>query len=689
MNIKRSIMIRVQIAFLAVAAFSTAIAAKIFYIQQVEGTVWRQKSSKTYVKNLTIPATRGSIYADDGSLLATSLPYYRLGLDLTVGRRKGNDVLFNAKLDSVCTQLSRFFGDHSKREYRARILAAHRDSTVKYIILNNETFDFQQKKFIETWPLFRSGKYKGGVVFEVIRQRVNPFGNMGKRTIGSTNDNRGQVGISGLEASFNGPLGGRPGKGVFERLAGGSWRPRYDGSETKPVPGLDLYTTLDVNMQDVAESSLLRALRKYHADYGCVVVMEVATGEIKAMTNLKLKHDSTYTDDFNFAVRWATNPGSTFKLPTMVALFEEAAISPTDLVDTGNGVMMIHGRRLEDSNAHRGGHGTISVQHVFESSSNVGTVKLVLRHFGSKPERYLNYLDKFHLTKRLDFQFLGEARPFFRRPDSPRWSKTTLPWTSIGYESMLTPLQILTFYNAIANNGYWVQPLIVKRTQRTDEVQDDFTKTQVRSQTPICSERTVKIVRSMLEGVVEHGGAVNIKGTDYQIAGKTGTSQKLINGTYRKGVYYTSFAGYFPANKPKYSCIVVIDNPHGVNKELLYARAVSAPVFREIADKIYASDLHLHQELRGDTIPSVLVAQHLQTTHVRDARLIAAELNAPTPGGWTETATQPNQLPDLRGMTLRDALYVLENKGYRVSFSGAGKVISQQATGRRVALKLE
>ncbi|MCY7353388.1 MAG: cell division protein [Cytophagaceae bacterium] len=689
MNIKRAIMLRVRLAFLAVAVFSTAIAVRIFYIQQVEGSMWRKKANKTYVKNRTIVATRGSIYADDGSLLATSLPYYRLGLDLTVGRRKGNDALFNAKIDSVCILLSRFFGDHSKREYQARILAAHRDSSVKYIVLNNETFDFQQKKRIENWPLFRLGKYKGGAVFEVIRQRVNPFGNMGKRTIGSTNDNRGQVGISGLEASFNGPLGGRSGKGVFEQLAGGSWRALYDGSETKPVPGLDLYTTLNVNMQDVAESALLRALRQYRADYGCVVVMEVATGEIKAMTNLKLKHDSTYTDDFNFAVRWATNPGSTFKLPTMVALFEEAALSPTDLVNTGNGVMMIHGRRLEDSNANRGGHGTISIQHVFESSSNIGTVKMVLRHFAAKPERYLDYLDKFHLTKPLNFQFRGEAKPFFRRPGDRRWSKTSLPWTSIGYESLLTPLQILTFYNSIANNGYWVQPLIVKRTQRADEVQEDFTKTQVRPEKPICSERTLKIVRSMLEGVVQHGGAVNIKGTHYQIAGKTGTSQKLINGTYRKGVYYTSFAGYFPANQPKYSCIVVIDNPHAVNRELLYARAVAAPVFRDIADKIYATDLRLHRELQGNTTRPAFPAQKLKTTHTSDARLIAAELNAEAPEGWTETQTPRNQIPDLRGMTLRDALYVLENKQYRVSYSGVGKVVSQQTTGRLVTLKLE
>jgi cell division protein FtsI (penicillin-binding protein 3) len=689
MNIKRSIMLRVRLAFLAVAVFSAAIAGRIVYLQTVEGGKWRQKASRSYIRNRTIPATRGDIYADDGSLLATSLPYYRLGLDLAVGRAKGNDTLFTQHLRGVSERLSRFFGDHSAEWYRTRLLAAHRDTTRTFLTLNSRTVDYLQRKYIETWPLFSLGKNKGGVSFDPVPERVNPFGNMGKRTIGSTNDNHGQVGISGLEASFQESLAGKDGKGVYEKLAGGSWRPRDDGSETKPVPGLDLHTTLNVNIQDVAESALLRALRVYHADNGCVVVMEVPTGEIKAMTNLKYKHDSTYADEYNFAVRWATNPGSTFKLPTMVALLEEAALSPNDIVDTGNGVFTYHGRRLEDSNANRGGHGNTTIQHAFEASSNIGIVKLALRYFAGKPEKYLGYLDKFRLTKPLNFQFQGEARPFFRRTSDRYWSKTSLPWTSIGYESMITPLQLLTFYNAIANGGYWVQPLIVKRTQRADEVVRDFTQTQVRSETPVCSERTLRIVRGMLKGVVEHGTAANIGGAPYAIAGKTGTCQKLVNGQYRRGVYYTSFAGYFPANKPKYSCIVVIDNPKGVNREALYARDVAAPVFREIADKIYSTDLRLHRELRGKKADESYLAQRLQTVLPADVSVLAEELGASAARGWkVETAARTDQ-PDVRGLTLRDALFVLENRGYRVSYVGSGRVASQETAGKTVTLKLE
>ncbi len=689
MNIKRSIMLRVRLAFFAVALFSAAIVSRIVWLQLVEGEKWRHKASKSYIRNLTIPATRGNIYADDGSLLATSLPYYRLGLDLAVGRGKTNELLFNANLDAVADRLARFFGDRSAREYKARLLAAHRDTSRTFMTLNTRTIDYLQRKYIETWPLFRLGKNKGGASFEPVPQRVNPFGNMGKRTIGSTNDNHGQVGVSGLEASFEENLAGKPGRGVYEKLAGGSWRARDDGSETKPVPGLDLYTTLNVNVQDVAESALLRALRRYHADNGCAVVMEVATGEIKAMTNLRHKADSTYVDEYNYAVRWATNPGSTFKLPTMVALLEEAALSPNDIVDTGNGVFTYHGRRLEDSNANRGGHGKTTIQHAFEASSNIGIVKLTLRYFAGKPEKYLGYLDKFHLTKPLNFQFQGEAKPFIRRTDSRYWSKTSLPWTSIGYESMITPLQLLTFYNAIANNGYWVQPIIVKRTQRADEVETDFIPTQVRPAAPLCSERTLKIVHGMLRGVVEHGTATNIRGTHYPIAGKTGTCQKLINGQYRRGMYYTSFAGYFPANKPKYSCIVVIDNPQGVNRETLYARDVAAPVFKEIADKIYSTDLRLHRELRSAKSQPGYLAQRLQTALPADARTIAEALGAPAALGWDEKTTAPDQVPDLHGMTLRDALFVLENKGYRVSYSGTGKVASQETAGKTVTLKLE
>lgn len=689
MNIKRSIMLRVRLAFLAVAVFSAAIAGRIVYLQTVEGGKWRQRASKSYIRNLTIPATRGNIYAADGSLLATSLPYYRLGLDLAVGRAKSNDSLFHKHLPALAMRLSEFFGDRKPEDYRKFIQKAHDDSTRTFLTLNTRTVDYLQRKYIETWPLFRLGKNKGGVSFDPVPERVNPFGNMGKRTIGSTNDNHGQVGISGLEASFQESLAGKPGKGVYEKLAGGSWRARDDGSETKPVPGLDLHTTLDVNIQDVAEAALLRALREYRADNGCVVVMDVPTGEIKAMTNLKWKHDSLYADEYNFAVRWATNPGSTFKLPTMVALLEEAAISPNDLIDTGNGVFTYHNRRLEDSNANRGGHGKTTVQHIFEASSNIGIVKLTLRHFAGKPDKYLGYLDKFRLTKPLNFQFQGEAKPFFRRTSDRYWSKTSLPWTSIGYESMITPLQLLTFYNAIANGGYWMQPLIVKRTQRADEVVQDFSKTQVRSETPICSERTLKIVRGMLKGVVEHGTATNIRGSHYAIAGKTGTCQKLVNGQYRKGVYYTSFAGYFPAAKPKYSCIVVIDNPRGVNREALYARDVAAPVFKEIADKIYATDLRLHRELKGKKAGESYLAQRLQTVLPADARVLAEELGAPEATGWKAGTASHTDLPDVRGLTLRDALFVLENRGYRVSYVGTGRVASQEAEGKRVVLKLE
>jgi len=689
MNIKRSIMRRVRLAFLAVVAFALAIAGRIVYLQQVEGEKWQRKAHTTRLKNLVIPATRGNIYADDGSLLATSLPTYRLGLDLTVGRKSfQRDTLFRKKADTLGLLLSQLYRDHTPEFYKALLLDAHRNPKKSYLTINRQTVSFQDKQRIQKWPLFRLGSNKGGQVFEVVKQRVNPFDNMGKRTIGSTHDNDslGQLGISGLEASFNVALAGKPGKGVFERLSAGSWRPRSDGSETRPTPGLDVYTTLNVNIQDVAEAALLRALRTYRADNGCVVVMDVQTGEIKAMSNLGHRGDSTYVDEKNFAVRWAVNPGSTFKLPSMVALLEEAHLSPSDPVATGNGPLLYHGRRLEDSHP----HGTISLQRVFETSSNIGVAKLTLRHFAGHPERYFGYLRKFHLLDPLGLQFRGEARPVFHEPgEKSLYSKTTLPWTSIGYESLVTPLQILTFYNAIANNGRWVQPLLVRRTQRADEVQEDFIGKQRRPETPICSERTLKIVHKMLEGVVERGTATNIRNAHYKIAGKTGTSQKLIGGQYRKGIYYTSFVGYFPANAPRYSCIVVIDTPQGVNSERLYARDVSAPVFKEIADKIYATDVRLHRQLRSGKSSQADVAQALKSTPAPAAERIAAELGLPESEGWSERAALRGPLPDLRGMSLRDALFLIENKGFRASYSGMGKVTKQEFSGRTVTLILK
>jgi cell division protein FtsI (penicillin-binding protein 3) len=684
MNIKKDIILRVRLMFLFILLFAGAIVYRVVKLQTVEGEKWRMEAKKRYVRERVVDAVRGNIYADDGSLLATSLPKYRLGFDPMVSTiTKYNTKVYNEGIDSLCLLLANFYRDKDSKDYKDMIELAQKDK-INYIRLNERKIDFQQLKAMRTWPIFREGKFKGGVVFEKSNERYNPFGKMGFRTIGYKKDKE-KVGI---ENSFDVQLAGTDGKGIFEKIVGGSWRPIEGGEESIPVAGVDVHTTINVNIQDVAETSLMKYLKQLRADKGCVVVMEVATGEIKAMTNLtRLKDTLAYAETYNHAVLGLSDPGSVFKLPSMVAMMEEGGLKNGEWVDTENGTMRIGNKVLPDTRA----YGTITAQEVFEHSSNVGTAKLMLKYFGKgKENKYYDYLHAFHLDERLNFQLRPDARPVINRPRLG--DPTAMPWNSIGYGTSITPLQMLAFYNAIANDGKWIQPIIVKQTKIADKLEDDYKISQVKFDEPLCSKETLAKVRKMLEGVVERGTASNIKNDFYKIAGKTGTSRKLINGKYREGMYYTSFIGYFPADAPKYSCVVMIDNPRGVKLEALMAAEASAPVFKEIADKIYACDIRMHKLLAAKNPSPSQFATKKQVAHTADIKTICEEFNIqkiPTNEGWSVVRgdggileyqrheNPKSRVPDTRGMTLRDAMYVLENKGFKVFFKGLGKVSSQ------------
>ncbi|MES2520940.1 MAG: penicillin-binding protein [Bacteroidota bacterium] len=683
MNIKKDIIFRVRLMFLFILLFAVGIVWRIVQLQTIEGEKWREKAKRVYVKKRVVDAVRGNIYADDGSLLATSLPKYKLGFDPMVSRlNKVNGKIYDDGIDSLCHLLANFYGDKDWKDYYASIDLARRDK-VSYIRLNEKKLDFQQKKAMETWPIFRDGKFKGGVVFEKSNERYNPFGKMGFRTIGYKKETE-KVGI---ENSFDAQLAGTNGRGVFEKIVGGSWRPIDGGEESIPVPGVDIHTTIDVNIQDVAESSLIKYLRQLNADKGCVVVMEVATGEIKAMTNLtRLRDTLSYAETYNHAVLGLSDPGSVFKLPSMVALMEFGGLKNEEWVHTGDGTLTIGNKVLRDTKA----HGTISAQEVFETSSNVGTAKLMLKYFKGQEQEYYKKLHQFHLDEPLNFQLRPDARPVINQPKLG--DITAMPWNSIGYGTSLTPLQMLAFYNAIANDGKWIQPIIVKHTKIADVIEDDYKFSQLKYEEPLCSKETLIKVKKMLEGVVERGTAMNIKNNLYKIAGKTGTSRKFINGKYREGMYYTSFIGYFPADAPKYSCVVMIDNPRGVKQEALFAAEASAPVFKEIADKIYACDIRMHKSLASAKVDLRRFATKKQVAHTADIKTICEEFNiekVPTNEGWSivrgdggkleyQIHNNPKErVPDTRGMTLKNAMYVLENKGFKISFTGIGKVVSQ------------
>ncbi|UPL50111.1 penicillin-binding protein [Hymenobacter sublimis] len=702
-NVKKSIVTRVRLAFLGVCLFSCAIIWRVTHVQFTEGAKWSALEQERRIVYQPVFATRGNIYSDNESIMATSLPFYRVAWDPSVVDKE----LFKAKVDSLALLLSRFFGDRTPGEYARKLRdAKNARPSVRYLRLNSRQINFQEKKELTNWPIFREGKNKGGAIFEKVDKRFRPFGGLAQRTIGFVNEDKNGA---GLEFTFNKHLAGKDGEALFERLPGGN-KPIYDGTEVKPQPGYDVKTTLDINLQDVAENALYKSLVENNAQYGTVILMEVKTGEIKAVANLGKVDEGVYREDYNYAIadQGRTEPGSTFKLASMMAAFEEDPdLQLTDTINTGNtGSKKIGGAVKTDSHP----YGRITIQQVFEKSSNIGVAILADRVFNKNPEKYTDYLKRFGLDKPLGFQMAGEARPYIKDPRDRSWSRTSLTTMSIGYELKLAPLQTLAFYNAVANGGVKVQPMIVKEIKQADKVLERF-ETQVLNP-KICSDETLQKVRAMMEGVVEHGTARGIRTNDYLIAGKTGTAWKFKNGAYTR-TYSTSFCGYFPADNPKYSCIVVVDSPKNGR---IYGADVAAPVFRELADKAMARDVASQRPLlarapvRRSRVPEV------QAGMQDELSMVFSKLGVTHNGGtgaedWVRTApadaegeslslkpmaVRPGRVPNVQGLTLRDALFLLENRGLRVRALGTGRVKTQSVAagtaarrGTTVVLQLE
>ncbi|WP_375443427.1 penicillin-binding protein [uncultured Fibrella sp.] len=708
MNIKEEFLIRSRHAFYFLVLLGVAIISRLVYMQyfatfkkkgETTAKYWHDRIEGFQIRQDTLRAKRGDIYARDGSLLATSLPTYEVGIDPRVAK----DAYFNSRVDSLGKHLSGLFRDKSANEYTSLIRAA-RLSGRKYLLLNHRRISFQERQKLLTWPFFRSTKKlsaRGGGL-RAYYERYHPYGQMALRTVGDLNP-RNMQGQMGLEASFQPVLAGKNAVGLVEVLAGGVKKPVDDGPDMKPEPGLDLHTTLDINFQDIAETALKKALVKYNADKGCVIVMDVQTGEIRALANLTKDGDG-YVENFNHALAGRTDPGSTFKLATMIALLEEKAIYPGKMVHTGDHAVHYYGVEVADSKG--GASGSLTAQQVFEKSSNVGIHMMMQSYFYARPDLYCQYLRKFHLNRPTGIHMKGEAPPFMRNPDMKGWSKTSLTFMSYGYEMQLTPLQMLTFYNAVANDGKWVRPMLVKQVKLAGEVVEE-TQPYV-SPNPIAKPETIRLVKKMLEGVVTHGTARNILDTNYSIAGKTGTAQKIIGGKYQKGYYYTSFIGYFPADHPKYSMIAMVDNPRGENINLLYAGSVSAPVFKAVADRIYAYDTDIHAPMRARKNKRPQGAMLASAGYADDLHTIGTELNIATQpaaegwvrrgsgGDWKSMPVRKDQVPDVRGLPLRDALPLLENRGLRVVAQGRGKVVSQSlepgkslANNRQIELTLQ
>lgn len=676
-NIKKSILVRVRVAFLCVLIFAVCVAAKIGHIQLVEGDKWAKLSEEINFDYKKVKATRGNIYSDNGSLLATSLPFYKVAIDPTLAKSE----TFKAGVDSLSYLLARYYKDRPSSEYK-QMLKDARAAGKQYIVLNRKQINYQTKKEMMTWPIFREGRYKGGVIFEKMDVRYRPFSNLSRRTVGFVNeDGKG----AGLEYSFDAVLGGQDGEALFQKIAGGTWKPVFDGNNTKAVDGLDIHTTIDINLQDVAETSLYRAMKLHNADEGTVVVMEVKTGHIKAISNLSSDGHGEFYEKFNHAVGGSIEPGSTFKLVTMIALLEDTNLQLGDSINTGNGEYTFYNRKVKDH--HEGGFGKISVQQAFELSSNVAMAKLTDKYFGTKPSKFIEHVDRLKLSKPLGLQVTGEAYPKMTRPSDKNWSGITLPWMAYGYGLEITPLHTLTLYNAVANDGKMIKPVFVTAVSKADKVKQDFETEPITGK--ICSNKTLNQLRLLLEGVVESGTAMNLKNAHYRIAGKTGTAQILQNGRYEKR-YITSFVGYFPAHAPKYSAIVLIKNPRGFYQ---YGNNVAGPVFKDIADNIYSRDINLHlamekkQSLEPGVFPIIRAGKQDELTMLSNELGVSNHsateeewIKAAKNGSsvvWKKNAVVKDHVPDVLGMTFRDAVYLLEKSGLRVSFEGKGRVTNQ------------
>jgi cell division protein FtsI (penicillin-binding protein 3) len=657
---------------------SLAIIAKILYIQLVEGEMWKAKAEKLSLKYFNIEPNRGNIYDVNGQMLATSVPLFEVRMD--AASPLIHDTTFDQHIDSLAICLSGYFKDKSRKEYKSMIVKARQNKN-RYLLIKRKT-TYDQLKTLRTFPIFRLGKNSGGMITTVQNKRVYPYDHLGYRTLGWYRE--GNPNNVGIESAYNKEMQGMAGKRLYQRIPDGNWRPMNRSNEIEPVNGSDIITTIDINIQDVAEEALLRQLEFNKADHGCAILMEVQTGEIRAIANLGRTKEGKYEELYNYAVGESSEPGSTFKLFSLLAAFEDGKAGLNDIVDVTGGITKFGNRTMRDSHL---GEGVMTVQQAFEKSSNVGISKVIYKAYASNPQAFVDRIHSFSVNKRLGLDIKGEGRPQILGVKDGLWSNSSLPWMSIGYEVALTPLQILTFYNAVANNGVMVKPHFVKEIRKAGIPVKTIEAEVINKR--IASKEAIASAKTMLEAVVDHGTGSVLKNPIYKVAGKTGTAQVAQNrGGYNKTNYKGSFVGYFPADNPKYSCIVVINNP---TEGGYYGGAISAPVFREIADRIYATDPDVGLNWT-DTSQSVR-SNPLIAGNMSDIRHLSQWLGYAMPlnhnGEWltriadstgirsAAIAYDKQTIPSVIGMGLRDAIYLLEQRGIKVQFTGVGPVIEQ------------
>lgn len=684
MTVRDEIVWRSGLIYFVIVLMAIVLVVRIIILQYVQRGKWEAMSEKYLFKTAEMPARRGDILAYDGRLLASSVPYYSVYMDTRSSGMSADT--WSRGIDGLSEGLSRLLGERSAAGWKNVIMNARKRGD-RYFLIKRKVSYATLKKLKEL-PIFREGQFRGGLVTQAENRRILPHNELAARTIGYLNLGSDGTRV-GIEGSFDRELSGKNGVAVKQRLIGGDWITVNNANSIEPKDGKDILTTIDIDLQDVASSALEQQLRKHNAHHGCAVVMKVATGEIRAIANLEQGSDGRYHETYNYAIGESTEPGSTFKLPVLMAALEDGVIDTSDIIDTGNGTVKFYSKTIRDTK--EGGYGKISVKQVFEKSSNVGTSKIITDYYKNNPKEFVNRLYAMRLNQKLDLQIKGEGEPLIRYPGDKLWSGLSLPMMSHGYEVQMTPMQILTFYNAVANNGRMVKPRFVTEIRSNGNTIKSFGQEVIVNS--IASGSTIRKAREMMEGVVEHGTAMNLRSADYKIAGKTGTAQiaKDKHG-YRQGArisYQASFVGYFPADNPLYSCIVVVNAP---SNGVYYGNLVAGTVFREIADKIYATSFfNDYSNLRQDEEP--VKAPEAGNGYRQDINRVLGKLDVrykkTSKDEWVATRENADTIklvgvdikegviPDVRGMSLRDAVFLLENAGLRVKFNGKGRVLRQ------------
>ena len=690
-------MTRYFFVILLMALIGVAIVVKAGITMFAERQYWQDVADRFVKENVTVKPNRGNIISSDGKLMASSLPEYRIYMDFMSGekdekRRKKDqarrDSILTANMDSICIGLHKIFPDKSAAQFKAHLKKGRQAKSRNYLIYPKR-ISYIQYKEVKRLPVFCLNRYKGGFKELAYNQRKKPFGSLAARTLGDVYADTAKGARNGIELAFDTILKGRDGLTHRQKVMN-----KYlNIVDVPPVDGCDLISTIDVGMQDICEKALVDKLKELNAFVGVVVLMEVATGEVKAIVNMTKGKDGNYYEMRNNAISDMLEPGSTFKTASIMVALEDGKITPDYVVDTGNGQMPMHGRVMKDWNWRRGGYGKLTVTEILEVSSNVGTSYIIDHFYGSNPQKYIDGLRRMSIDQPLHLQIAGEGKPNIRGPkERSYFSKTALPWMSIGYETQVPPLNILTFYNAIANNGVSIRPKFVKAAVKDGEIVKEYPTEVINPK--ICSDKTLAQIREILQKVVGEGPAKPAGSKQFHVSGKTGTAQ-ISQGAagYKAGVtnYLVSFCGYFPSEAPKYSMIVSIQKPGPTASGGLMAGSV----FSKIAERVYAKDLRLPLTSAIDT--NTVVIPHVKAGEMRQTQRVLEELNINIQGKiadsrkevWGSTHAAPqavvlesrgimqNFVPSVIGMGAKDAVYLLESKGLKVNLVGVGKVKSQ------------